>query len=83
MEAVFPFLGAPRESKFSSQHPRSILFTDRDQLGVGTGRARSVISYRLGVAIRGHRNLSRSWEAPNRYSNERPALRSIKGEVNI
>jgi len=53
------------------------------ELLVGIGRTRSVIRYRLGVAIRERRNLSMSREAPNRYSNERPAVRSIQGEVKI
>jgi hypothetical protein len=33
MEAVFPFWAPRANQKCSSQHPRSILFTDRDQLG--------------------------------------------------
>jgi Domain of unknown function (DUF4062) len=50
---------------------------------VGTGRARSIRGFRLGVAIRGSRNLTLSWEPPNRYSNEAATVRSIRGEVKI
>jgi len=50
---------------------------------VGTGRARSIRMFRLGVAIRGRRSLTLAWEAPNRYSNEPTTIRSISGEVNI
>lgn len=81
-EIADPF--APlRENRVSEEIIRPLSELLITELLVGTGRARSVIRYRLGVAIRGHRNLSLSWEAPSRYSNERPALRSIKGEVNI
>ena len=57
-----------------------LLVTD---LLVGTGRARSIRGFRLGVAIRGRRNLTLSWEPPNRYSNETVTVRSISGEVTI
>jgi len=50
---------------------------------VGTGRARSISGFRLGVAIRGRRSLTLAWETPSRYSNEPVTVRSIKGEVNI
>ena len=57
-----------------------LLVTD---LLVGAGRARSIRGFRLGVAIRGHRSLTLSWEPPNRYSNEAATLRSISGEVKL
>jgi hypothetical protein len=57
-----------------------LLLTD---LLVGTGRARSIRSFRLGVAIRGRRSLTLAWETPTRYSNEPVTVRSIRGEVNI
>jgi hypothetical protein len=50
---------------------------------VGTGRARAIREFRLGVPIRGYRKLTLSWEPPNRYSNEPAATRSITGEVRI
>jgi hypothetical protein len=50
---------------------------------VSTKRARSIRGFRLGVAIRGHRNLTLSWEPPSRYSNEPVTVRSIKGDVDI
>jgi hypothetical protein len=50
---------------------------------VGSGRARSIREFRLGVPIRGRRSLTLSWEPPNRHSNEPAGLRSISGEVNI
>lgn len=57
-----------------------LLVTD---LLVSTGRARSIRGFRLGIAIRGRRNLTLSWEPPSGYSNEPVTVRSIKGEVNI
>jgi len=72
-----------RENPVSEEIIRPIselLVTD---LLVGTGRARSIRGFRLGIAIRGHRNLTLSWEPPNRYSNEPVTVRSIKGEVKI
>jgi hypothetical protein len=50
---------------------------------VGTGRARSIVTFKLGIAIRGRRNLTLAWETPSRYSNEPVTVRSIRGEVNI
>ena len=47
-----------------------------------TARA-SIRGFTLGVAIRGSRNLTLSWEPPNRYSNEAATVRSIRGEVKI
>src|SRR5260370_12609570 len=72
-----------RENPVSEEIIRPIselLVTD---LLVGTGRARSIRGFRLGIAIRGHRNLTLSWEQPKRYSNEPVTVRSIKGEVKI
>jgi hypothetical protein len=50
---------------------------------VGTERARSIATFRLGVAIRGRRSLALAWETPRRYSNEPVTVRSIKGHVSI
>ena len=50
---------------------------------VGSGRARSIRGFRLGVGVRGRRSLSLSWETPGRYANEPVTVRSIKGEVSI
>jgi hypothetical protein len=72
-----------RENRVSEEIIRPLSELLITELLVGTGRTRSVIRYRLGVAIRERRNLSISREAPNRYSNERPAVRSIQGEVKI
>jgi Domain of unknown function (DUF4062) len=57
-----------------------LLLTD---LLVGSGRARSIRAFRLGVAIRGRRRLTLAWETPSRFSNEPVTVRSISGEVNI
>jgi len=48
---------------------------------VGTGRARSIRSFRLGIAVRGRRRLTLAWEAPNHYSNEPTAVRTITGDL--
>jgi len=72
-----------RENPVSEEIIRPIselLVTD---LLVSTGRARSIRGFRLGIAIRGHRNLTLSWEPPNRYSNETVTVRSITGEVKL
>jgi hypothetical protein len=57
-----------------------LLVTD---LLVGTGRARRIVAFRLGVSIRGRRRLTLSWEPASRYSNEPVTVRSIKGDVSI
>jgi hypothetical protein len=72
-----------RESPVSEEIIRplsELLLTD---LLVGTGRARSIRTFRLGVAIRGRRSLTLAWETPKRYSNEPVTVRSIKGEVKV
>jgi len=72
-----------RQSPVSEEIVRPIselLVTD---ILVGTGRARSIRAFRLGVAIRGRRSLTLAWEVPNRYSNEPVTVRSISGEVSI
>jgi hypothetical protein len=72
-----------RESPVSEEIIRplsELLLTD---LLVGTGRARSIRTFRLGVAIRGRRSLTLAWETPSRFSNEPVTLRSISGEINI
>jgi hypothetical protein len=50
---------------------------------VGTGRAKSIQEFRLGVPLLGHRKLSFSWEVPNRYSGQPVLIRSISGDVKI
>ena len=50
---------------------------------VGTGRANGIREFRLGVPIRGSRSLTLTWEAPKRYTNEQPTIRTIHGEVNL
>jgi len=57
-----------------------LLLTD---LLVGSGRARSIRTFRLGVAIRGRRSLALAWEPLSRFSNESVTVRSISGQVNI
>jgi len=72
-----------RESPVSEEIIRplsELLLTD---LLVGTGRARSIRTFRLGVAIRGRRSLTFAWETPSRFSNEPVTLRSISGDVHI
>jgi hypothetical protein len=53
------------------------------ELLVGSGRARSVTSFRLGVAVRGMRHLTLAWQAAPRYANERLAVRTITADVKI
>lgn len=50
---------------------------------VGSGRARSIRSFRLGVPVRGRRRLALTWEVPSRYSNEPTTERGISGETDI
>jgi hypothetical protein len=50
---------------------------------VGSGRAKSIREFRLGVPLQGYRKLMLSWEVPNRYASERVTLRSISGDVKI
>jgi hypothetical protein len=50
---------------------------------VGSGRATRVTEFRLGSAVRGMRQLALTWESPRRYSNERPSIRTIRGEVRL
>jgi len=72
-----------RESPVSEEIIRplsELLVTD---LLVGTGRAKSIREFRLGVPIRGRRSLTLAWETPNRYANEATTTRSIQGEINI
>jgi hypothetical protein len=72
-----------RESPVSEEIIRplsELLLTD---LLVGTGRARSIHTFRLGVAIRGRRSLTFAWETASRFSNEPVTLRSISGDVHI
>jgi hypothetical protein len=72
-----------RQSPVSEEIVRplsELLLTD---LLVGSGRARSIRAFRLGVAIRGGRSLALAWETPSRFSNEPVTVRNIKGEVHI
>jgi hypothetical protein len=72
-----------RESPVSEEIIRplsELLLTD---LLVGTGRARNICIFKLGVAIRGRRRLTLAWETPSRFSNEPATLRTISGEVSI
>lgn len=72
-----------RENRVSEEIVRplsELLVTD---LLVGTGRAKSIRDFRLGVPIQGHRKLTLSWEAPSRYSSEPVAVRSISGNLEI
>lgn len=50
---------------------------------VGTGRARSILEFRLGVPLKGYRKMELSWEPRSRYSNEPLDTRSISGDVRI
>jgi len=50
---------------------------------VGSGRAASIRTFRLGVANRGRRRLTLAWEVAGRYSNEPSSVRSITGDVNM
>jgi hypothetical protein len=72
-----------RQSPVSEEIVRplsELLLTD---LLVGSGRARSIRAFRLGVAIRGRRSLALAWETPSRFSNEPVTVRNISGEVHI
>ncbi len=72
-----------RESPVSEEIIRPLSELLLTELLVGTGRARSIRTFRLGVAIRGRRSLTLAWETPSRFSNEPVTLRSISGDVNI
>lgn len=50
---------------------------------VGSNRAARVTEFKLGIAIRGVRQLAVSWEPPRRYSNESIKHRTIRGEVSL
>jgi hypothetical protein len=72
-----------REAPVSEEIVRPLAELLITELLVGGGRARSVGSFRLGVAIRGMRHLTLAWEAAPRYANERLAVRTISGNVKI
>jgi hypothetical protein len=69
-----------RVSAYAGPEVAELLITE---LLVGSGRARSVMAFRVGVAVRGLRHLTLAWETPNSYSNERHLVRKIKTEVKI
>jgi hypothetical protein len=50
---------------------------------VGSGRARRIVTFRLGVSIRGRRKLTLGWETSSRYSNQPSNIRTISGEINL
>lgn len=72
-----------RENPVSEEIIRPISELLMTDLLVSTGRARSIADSSFGVAIHGRRNLTLSWEPPNRYANEAATVRSISGEVKI
>lgn len=72
-----------RENPVSEEIVRPIselLITD---VLVGTGRARSILQFRLGVPLKGYRKMELSWEPRSRYSNEPLETRGITGDVRI
>jgi hypothetical protein len=72
-----------RQSPVSEEIVRPLSELLLTGLLVGSGRARSIRAFRLGVAIRGRRSLTLAWETPSRFSNESVRVRSIRGEVHI
>ena len=72
-----------RESPVSEEIIRPLSELLVTELLVGTGRARSIRAFKLGVAIRGQRSLTLAWETPSRFSNEPVAVRRISGQVNL
>jgi hypothetical protein len=50
---------------------------------IGSGRAARLTEFRLGASVRGVRRLAVGWETPRRYSNERPAIRQVDGQVRL
>ena len=50
---------------------------------VGTNRAARLTEFKLGVAIRGTRQLTLSWEPTRRYSGDRLRVRTINGKVEL
>jgi hypothetical protein len=50
---------------------------------VGSERARRIVTFRLGVRIRGRRTLALVWETPQRHANDSVSIRSIEGAVTI
>jgi hypothetical protein len=50
---------------------------------VGSGRATRVTDFRLGVPIRGERQLGLSWEARTRYDRQPIRVRTINGKIRV
>jgi uncharacterized protein DUF4062 len=50
---------------------------------VGTRRANRIVDLKLGVAIRGARKCKLTWETPRRFGNDRPAVRTISGDIKL
>lgn len=50
---------------------------------MGTRRATRIVDFKLGVPIRGARKCRLTWETPRRFSNDRRALRTISGDVEL
>jgi hypothetical protein len=57
-----------------------LLITD---ILVGSGRAKRLTGFRLGLSVHGMRPLTLSWETPKRYSNQPTAIRTIEGRVRL
>lgn len=72
-----------RETPVSEEIIRPIAELLLTDVLVGSERAARIVEFKLGVAIRGRRNLIVKWETPQRYSNERAAVRSIKDEIDL
>jgi len=50
---------------------------------VGSGRAARIVSFKLGVSVRGRRKCLVEWQMPRRYSNEPDTTKTIEGFVSL
>jgi hypothetical protein len=50
---------------------------------VGSGRAARIVSFKLGVSVRGRRKCLVEWQMPRRYANEPDTRGTIEGFVSL
>jgi hypothetical protein len=72
-----------RDARVSDEIARPLAELSLVDALVGSGRAMRVTEFRLGAAVRGMRRLTIAWEPLRQYSNERPTIRSIEGDVRL
>jgi hypothetical protein len=72
-----------RDARVSDEIARPLAELSLVDALVGSGRAMRVTEFRLGAAVRGMRRLTIAWEPLRQYSNERPTIRRIEGDVRL